>query len=140
MTPAQAEKTLSDDIRQPAQTNAASKGSVNGELENKSWEAWEAFMDAELLEWARSPESRTDEEEGILPPTPEAFYTVFQLALDFRNEQVAPPARAVPDGEGGICLEHGDSNAFESLHVRADGSAELLVFKNCKLTDRYQIQ
>lgn len=97
-------------------------------------DGWDRIIDQHLVEWGRDP-SGFDSDE-IVPPSREIIHAACHVAMRLRDENWAAPLRVVPDGDGGIAFEHEDGASFQTLHLQADGSVELLTFRDCKIVGR----
>lgn len=107
---------------------------AEGELAQRNREAWDGFIDADLVEWGRDPQALEDEDFD--PPNTEVVKLACKVAMSLRDEGIVPPTRVVPDGEGGVSFERVDGKLSESLNIYADGTIELLTFDDCRLRTR----
>ena len=110
---------------------------TNREETEKGKASWNKFIDGSLIEWGRDP--TVLEDEGFIPPSLEVVRLACQVAVDFRDERLPAPTRVVPDGEGGICFERIEGSMSVSLRIYADRTGELLVFDDCRLSDRRRL-
>jgi len=97
---------------------------------------WNRVID-QLLDWFRNPQELAD--EGFLPPNKALIAKACDMAVDFRDEELAFPLRVIPDGDGGISLERRAGLCFETINFYDDGSVELLLFEDCKLVCRLSL-
>jgi len=97
---------------------------------------WSRIIDL-LLEWWEDPEQLADED--IVPPSRSLIELACRTAATLSDQGLAPPLRAVPDGDGGISFEQRCGPCFTSLNIEADESIELLTFQDCKLISRLRL-
>ncbi|MFW6155113.1 MAG: hypothetical protein ACOC95_07855 [Planctomycetota bacterium] len=98
---------------------------------------WSDFIDRCLVEWGRNPAALRD--DGLIPPDADVIQLACTVALSLRDEGLAPPTMVVPDGEGGVSFERVDGDTSVSLNIYADMTVELLVFKDCRLSERSRL-
>lgn len=110
---------------------------IEGELVQRNREAWDGFIDTDLVEWGRNPQEMEDEDFD--PPNAEVVYLACRVAMSLRDEGIDPPTRVVPDGEGGISFERVEGEFSASLNIYADGTSELLTFDDCRLRGRRRL-
>lgn len=110
---------------------------AGGGVAQSNREAWNRFIDANLVEWGRNPQALEDEDFD--PPSPEVIDRACDVAMRFRDRGEPPPTRVVPDGEGGISFERVDGKLSMSLNIHADQTVELLTFDDCRLRDRRRL-
>ena len=119
----------------PAATVPGSSGSTN-----EARKAWQRLIDEKLIEWGRHPEQFEDE-DGYKAPAADILAQATRLVAYCRDHGVRPPARMVPDGEGGIIFDW--KNSDPPLHVVAqihpDGVMEMLEFLDSNLVARKRV-
>jgi hypothetical protein len=122
---------------QPRVSTTAADNEVLERLKSGDRETWTALIDSRLIEWGRNlAELKRPDFE---PPTGEAVRAATVFAFNLRDSNSPPPTHLVPDGEGGISFEFRQGNAVIAIDVCADGSAETLEFKDCRLVQRKQL-
>ncbi|MCH8252238.1 MAG: hypothetical protein IID36_07275 [Planctomycetes bacterium] len=77
---------------------------------------------SKLVEWGRNPDLLA--EDDLIAPTPEAIERAIKIAEHLEVDGSPPPMRVVPDGDGGIVLEHSCGSVTTSIEIASDGSAE----------------
>lgn len=104
---------------------------------NKVEQAWDRFIDRNLVEWGRNPSALEDED--FVPPALDVINLACKLAMALRDEGLAPPTMVVPDGEGGISFERVEGELSEYLNIHANQTVELLTFDDCRLRARHRL-
>lgn len=107
------------------------------EKTEKNEEAWNELIDKTLVEWGR--DASVLEDDGFMPPDLDVINFACQVAMACRDAGCPPPTRIVPDGEGGISLEHVEGELSTSLNIYADRTVELLSFVDCRLRHRCRL-
>ncbi|NLF32408.1 MAG: hypothetical protein GX591_16150 [Planctomycetes bacterium] len=107
---------------------------VKRERAEENRAAWDSFIDRCLVEWGRNSQALQDDD--FIPPDTDVIQLACEIALGMRDEGVAPPTMVVPDGEGGVSFERIEGNVSASLNIHADSTVELLVFEDCRLSQR----
>ena len=135
MSVASMETTLMGRITRYVGTGAASDRSlVSPRRYGRGWDA----MISQLLQWSDDPAEAGDD-DGFDPPSYTAIGQALELARAWRDAEMVPPLRVLPDGEGGIAFERREGPSFKSLRVSADGTVELLAFENSRLISHDQL-
>lgn len=97
-------------------------------------QAWDDLIDGFWLEWALNSHPKGNDD--VAPPSGDAIAAGCRVAQKMRDQGLPAPLRIVPDGEGGVCLERGDAECFESVSISPEGTGELRVFVDCTLVQR----
>jgi hypothetical protein len=95
------------------------------------WMRVESLLD----EWCRKQPRR--DEDGIEWPAPAVAEVALQIACLLKQRGVQPPARFVPNAEGGVVFEFQHQRHLRTIEVEADGSIELCRFEDAKLKHRH---
>ena len=134
-----ASQTLLRDVPAFVPTGAASDDALASEPKPRAEDriGWQRIIDNHLVEWGRHP-SRFDSDE-IIPPSRAIIHAACHVAMRLRDAELSAPLRVVPDGDGGIAFEHDAGEWFQTLHLQADGSVELLVFRDCRIARRERL-
>ena len=122
-----------DYLLQPVVTRSASR-EVLPEAEVK---AWQELMDGQLSSWARDPEQLSD--DGIEAPCVGTVQLAMSIARVLRDQNVEPPDRVVPNGDGGIVFRWRSGNFTWSLELDADGSLESSLMEHDNLLCRHSL-
>lgn len=120
-------------VRQTAEHTAADATSRADE----DRAGWQRVIDGVLHEW----EARRQlvDEDGIEWPAPAIVAIARKLASSLQSQEMRPPKRAVPSGEGGIVFEWQHEQELQTMEIEADGSIELCCFSETKLTSRSRL-
>ena len=131
--------TLREDISLVVPTSGVNEHSLATPTQTREKEgaAWQDVIDHQLVEWGRSVADLED--DGLVPPSPYAIYQASRLAMHFRDQGQPAPMRVVPNGDGGICLERWHGQCFQTIEIRADGTVELITFKDSRLVSRHRL-
>jgi hypothetical protein len=94
-----------------------------------NYDKWQDLLDGTLIEVGRNPRLMADAEEGIQEPTPFAIAKAVKFAQFAREKMLAPPGQTLPDGEGGLVIQHAlPDGATESFEVDADGNCSIWLY------------
>jgi len=96
--------------------------------------AWDA-VEKTLIEWDCKPSLIDDDDEGLVPPSPNVIQQAYQIIKRIQeNPKNAPPTRVVPDGNGGLSISRMDGEYYQVLNFYDDGTVEHLEFQDSRLT------
>jgi|3_EtaG_2_1085321.scaffolds.fasta_scaffold01284_21 hypothetical protein len=70
-------------------------------------------------------------------PSEKSIMISFKLILKIKDGTI--PMRVAPCGDNGLAFEWKSGNIFETIYVIND-EVEHVIFKNCKVVDRYKIE
>lgn len=120
-------------------TGAADDQSLAFDVEQRERNrtGWQQIIDGKLIEWGRDPSQLDDED--VTPPSGTAISNACGLATCGMDNDVSPPHRVVPNGDGGIVFERWDGPTFATIEIFEDGSIELCHFDDGKLVSRKRI-
>lgn len=110
----------------------------DSDLKKISAEGWRRTINEPLIDWGRDPSQLED--EGIDPPSREIVTLALQFAMFLRDQNVAPPDRVIPNGDGGIVFKRKMGDILEIIEVAKDASIEIIVFHGSEITTRQKIQ
>ncbi len=127
---------LSDALPAAVSTSADDESSVTGQTADgpSATSRWQEIIDHILIEWALNPAQLAD--DGIEPPTRETVAMAIQEAQIFKQRELAPPTRVVPDAEGGIVFEREERDVLEMIRISPDRKFEYGLFRNGSLIQR----
>jgi hypothetical protein len=92
-------------------------------------EKWQDLLDRTLIEVGKNPQIMADADEGIAAPTDRAIAKAVAFARFARDAMIAPPGQALPDGDGGLVIQHALPNgATESFEVDAKGNCSIWLY------------
>lgn len=78
--------------------------------------------------------------EDVTSPTPTVLEGAMKIAAILDHQEIPPPLKILPNGEGGLVFERidkaGKDEDYEVLEIFDDLNAELRIFRNCKLVAR----
>jgi hypothetical protein len=108
------------------ETGAAQFSAVEESARLRDASRWEELINSTLIELGRKPQLFADAEEGIAAPTPRAIDAAVKFALFAREAMLAAPGQVLPDGEGGLVIQHAlPEGATESFEADADGNSSI---------------
>lgn len=110
----------------------------DSDLKKINAEGWRRTINEPLIDWGRDPSQLED--EGIDPPSREIVTRASQFAMFLRDQNVAPPDRVIPNGDGGIVFKRSVGEYLETIEIGADGSIEIIVFRESEIVTRQTIQ
>ena len=110
----------------------------DSDLKKINAEGWRRTINEPLIDWGRDPSQLED--EGIDPPSREIVTLALQFAMFLRDQNVAPPDRVIPNGDGGIVFKRKMGDILEIIEVAKDASIEIIVFHGSEITTRQKIQ
>ena len=95
----------------------------------QNYDRWQKLIDKTLIEMGRNPEAFSDADEGVLAPSCDAIRGATKWAFVARDMMLAAPGQILPDGDGGLTIQHALSDgATESFEVSADGRCALCLY------------
>ena len=99
---------------------------------------WQAVIDDSLDKWSRDPSQLED--DGIIAPTVKTVELASQLARELTDAGVPGPQRVAATGDGGIIFVRQTGSFLSTLEIDAEGSIELVVFRDSRLVSRQQLR
>jgi hypothetical protein len=136
MTTLNTRSFLSSDVLSKVDTKAATDNSlVDIAAAAKNRADWERIIDRCIIEWGKNPPG--SDEDDFEPPARAIIDLAHDIVRYCRDRGLVAPQRVVPDGTGGIAFEFTEGDSFTTLQIYEDRSAELLLFKDCHLVERY---
>ncbi len=108
------------------------------ELKKLNAEGWRRTINEPLIDWGRDPSQLED--EGIDPPSRAIVTLALQFAMFLRDQNVAPPDRAIPNGDGGIVFKRTMGDILEIIEVAKDASIEIVAFHGSEITSKQKFQ
>lgn len=107
-------------------TGASQISAVEESRRLRNYDQWQTLIDGTLIEMGRNPQAFADEDEGIDAPTPEAIAAAAKFALLARDAMWVAPGQTLPDGDGGLVMQHALSDgATESFEADANGRCSI---------------
>jgi len=91
---------------------------------------WEEIIDT-LRTWA--DDVTLLEDDGIIPPSYPVVRKALSLSQTLMARGWAPPFRVVPNADGGILFEHGETEQFETIEIYSNGDLEYVAYENDKV-------
>ena len=110
-------------------TGAAELSAIEENQRLSNREKWQDLLDHTLIEVGLNPEVMADADEGIAAPTQAAIAKAVNFARFARDAMIAPPGQTLPDGEGGLVIQHALADgATESFEVDAEGNCSIWLY------------
>lgn len=131
---------LSEDPMRTVSTGAAPDGSLAHEADKRAArkDAWQKVIDSKLIEWGRNPDGIA--EYDLIPPTHAAIRYAIKLVNALSQDDLPPPTRVVPDGGGGIVLEHDIATSSVAFEIDDSGECEFVVTEDGRVNKRITLQ
>jgi len=116
------EWTSVDVFPHSGQTGAAVDDSLVAAADHRTAnrKGWQRIIDSTLIEWGRDPSQLEDED--VTAPTQAVIARATRLAVILRDNALAPPNRAVTNGDGGVVFERWEGPVFEQIEIADDGA------------------
>lgn len=119
-------RASSDSRSDAVETGASQLSAIEESLGLRNADEWQQLIDGTLIEMGRRPHFFADVDEEIAAPTLEAVAAAVKFACFARDRMLAAPGQALPDGDGGVVIQHAlPDGATESFEADAEGRCSI---------------
>ena len=84
---------------------------------------WDHIIEV-LEKMKQNPESFSDKEEGVLPPSLVSIDSAIKLVKNAEKSGIEPYGSVGPDGDGGICMQKAYGLYCDLITINKDGTYE----------------